>query len=169
MIPAPAFFREMFEYVRWGDQQSLMAARSVPDELYYKDFGLSHGSIHKMLVHMMAAQWTWLSRWRGQSPPKLETAEDYPTRILLEQRWPLVHAAMMDFVAHQSPSALARTVNYRNTRGETFTLPLANLLLHVIDHATYHRGQLNSLIKKAGGTPVYVSFQLWSLNKDKHW
>jgi uncharacterized damage-inducible protein DinB len=159
----------MFEYVRWGDHESLMAARTVADPDYYKDQGISHGSVHKLLVHMMAAQWIWLCRFRNSSPNRLETAEDYPTRIALEQRWPLVHAAMLDFVAHQSPSALARNVTYKNTRGEQFTLPLASLMLHVIDHAAYHRGQLASMIKRGNGKPITISYQLYSMQKDKHW
>ena len=59
--------RDMFEFVRWADGQMLTAARAVPEEGYYKDQGISIGSIHKLLVHCMAAQWVWLSRWRGES------------------------------------------------------------------------------------------------------
>jgi uncharacterized damage-inducible protein DinB len=169
MIPAPAHFRELFEYVRWGDQQSLIAARSCADAEYYKEQGISHGSVHKLLVHMMAAQMLWLERFRGTSPTKIESAEQYPKRLDLEQRWPLVHAAMLDFVAHLTPPAIARSITYRNTRGEPFTLPLASLITHVIDHAAYHRGQLASMIKRAGGKPIPISYQLWANAKSKHW
>ena len=169
MIPAPAYFRDMFEYVRWGDHQCLLAARTVADVEYYRDQQISHGSIHKLLVHMLAAQSLWLERFRGASPTKAEGLDELPARMDVEQRWPLVHAAMLDWVAHQSPSSLARNVTYRNTRGEQFSLPLASLMMHVIDHATYHRGQLSTMIKRAGGKPQYVSFQLYALQKDKHW
>ena len=116
--------RDMFEFVRWADGQMLTAARAVPEEGYYKDQGISIGSIHKLLVHCMAAQWVWLSRWRGESPGRLENHEDYPTRDVLEQRWPLVHSAILDFLGLQSPRSLAREVQYKNTRGETFSIPL---------------------------------------------
>ena len=71
---------------------------------------ISIGSIHKLLVHCMAAQWIWLCRFRGESPTRLENHDDYPTRDALEQRWPLVHAAMVDFLGLQSPKALHREV-----------------------------------------------------------
>lgn len=157
--------QSMFDYVRWADQQMLAAGRSVPDEGYYKDQQISHGSVHKLLVHAMAAEWIWLSRWRGESPTRLENHEDYPTRDALMQRWPLVHSAITDFLGTQSPKSLAREVQYRNTRGELFSLPLADLMLHVIDHATYHRGQLNTLIKRAGGQPSNISYQVYMLQK----
>ena len=81
------------------------------------------------------------------------------------QRWPLVHSAITDFLGTQSPKSLARETQYRNTRGELFSLPLADLMLHVIDHETYHRGQLNTMIKRAGGQPGNVSYQLYSMQK----
>ena len=157
--------RDMFEFVRWADGQMLTAARAVPEEGYYKDQGISIGSIHKLLVHCMAAQWVWLSRWRGESPSRLENHEDYPTRDVLEQRWPLVHSAILDFLGLQSPRSLAREVQYKNTRGETFSIPLGELMLHVIDHASYHRGQLNTMIKHAGGKPANVMYQNYVVQK----
>lgn len=169
MIPAPAFFRELFEYVRWGDHECLLAARSVSDQEYFREQPISHGSLHKQLVHMMVAEWLWLSRWRGSTNAKAETVEDYPTRMAVEQRWPLVHAALLDFVAHQTPSSLARNVTYRTSRGDLVTLPLASLMIHVIDHAAYHRGQLNTMIRRAGGQPRSISFHAYSLQKEKHW
>src|SRR5439155_660132 len=85
--------QSMFDYVRWADQQMLAASRTVNDEGYYKEQQISIGSIHKLLVHCMAAQWIWLSRWRGESPTRLENHDDYPTRDALMQRWPLVHSS----------------------------------------------------------------------------
>ena len=155
----------MFEFVRWGDNLIMRAARSVPDEGYYREQGISAGSIHKLLVHVMAAQWLWLSRWRGDSPTRIETHEDYPTRDALEQRWPLVHSAVLDFLSMQSPKSLARVLEYRNNKGEVCALPLGDTVLQVIDHSIYHRGQLNTMIKRAGGTPAPAGYVLYCFQK----
>jgi uncharacterized damage-inducible protein DinB len=159
--------QQMFEYVRWADNQMLAAARSVPDEGYYKEQGISIGSIHKLLVHCMAVEWLWLSRWRNETPARVENQDDYPNRDSVLQRWPLVHSAITDFLGTQTPKSLARDVQYRNLKGELFSLPLADLMLHLIDHATYHRGQLNTMIKKAGGQTANVSYQVYSMQKRK--
>jgi uncharacterized damage-inducible protein DinB len=158
----------MLDFMRWGDSQMILAARSVNDEGYYREQGMSLGSIHKLMVHAMAAQWIWLCRWRGETPDRIETSDDYPTRQALEQHWPLVHAAMFDFFGLQSSRGLEKIVEYRNTRGEVFAVPLYELILHVVDHATYHRGQLNSMIKRAGGTPVTVGYQQYVIQKARH-
>jgi uncharacterized damage-inducible protein DinB len=165
MTATKEHLQAMFEYVRWADQQMLAASRTVPDDGYFKEQHISIGSIHKLLVHCMAAQWIWLSRWRGESPTRLENHEDYPTRDALMQRWPLVHSAMTDFLGVQSPKSLSRDVQYRSTRGELFSLPLGDLMLHVIDHETYHRGQVNTMIKHAGGQPSNLSFLSYSMQK----
>jgi uncharacterized damage-inducible protein DinB len=161
MTATKEHLQHMFEYMRWADAQMQAAARTVNDEGYYKEQGISIGSIHKLLVHCMAVQWLWLSRWRGESPTRLENHEDWPTRDALSARWPLVHSAITDFLGTTSPKQLAREVQYRNTRGELSAVPLGDLMLHMIDHATYHRGQLNTMIKRAGGTPANISFHAW--------
>ena len=56
-------------------------------------------------------------------------------------------------------------MEYRSTRGELFSLPLAELMLHVIDHETYHRGQINTMIKRAGGQPANISYLSYSMHK----
>ena len=168
MTATKEHLRDLLEYVRWGDHLLLVAARSVADARYYEEQGISFGSLHKQLVHMMAAQWIWLQRYRGESPNRLENHDDYPKRMDLEQRWPLVHAALFDFLDSRSPKGLARPIEYRNTRGEVYSLALGDMFTHMLDHATYHRGQVNSMIKKAGGTPTAVSYQLFALHKLKH-
>jgi len=165
MTATKEHLQNMFEYVRWGDGLMMKAARTTPEEGYYREQGISLGSIHKLMVHAMTVQWLWLSRWRGESPTRIESHDDYPTRDAVEQRWPLVHSALLDFLAGQSPRTLARAVEYRNTKGEVFSIPLGELMLHVIDHSTYHRGQINSMIKRAGGTPAAISYHLFSLQK----
>jgi uncharacterized damage-inducible protein DinB len=165
MTATKEHLQHMLDYVRWADGQMLSAARTAPDEGYYKEQGISIGSLHKLLVHCMAAQWLWLSRWRGENPTRLESHEDYPTRDSVAQHWPLVHSAMSDYLGAQSSKSLAREIQYHNTRGELFSLPFCDQMLHVIDHAAYHRGQVNTLIKRAGGQPGNFSYSSYCMQK----
>jgi uncharacterized damage-inducible protein DinB len=163
--PSKEFFHEMFDYMGWADRLMIEAARTVADDAYYKDQGISFGSVHKLMVHCMAAQWIWLSRWRGENPTRLESHEQYPTRDSLEQRWPLVHSALVDFLGLQSTNSLSRVIDYKNTKGEHLSLPLGDLMLYVVDHATYHRGQIASMIKRAGGQPAAISYHRFALER----
>ena len=153
----------MMDFMFWGDRRVLTAASAISEREYYADRGFSAGSLHKLLVHAMAAQWVWLSRWKHLEVQRLEDASDYPTRESLVRRWPRVHQDFSEVLAAQTDVTLASAITYRNTRGEAFTLPLGELVLHCLDHGTYHRGQVNSLIKLAGGTPVTLNYFQFSL------
>ena len=72
---------------------------------------------------------------------------------------------MLDFLGMQSPKSLSRIVQYKNTRGEIYNVPLGDLMLHVVDHGSYHRGQINTMIKHASGTPAAVAFHTYALHK----
>jgi uncharacterized damage-inducible protein DinB len=153
----------MMEFMFWGDRRVLTAACAITEPEYYAERGFSAGSLHKLLVHTMAAQWAWLSRWRQLEVLRLEDATDYPTRENLVRRWPQIHHDFSEYLTAQTETTLAAELTYRNTRGEQFTLPLGELVLHCLDHGTYHRGQVNSLIKLAGGTPVALNYFQFSL------
>lgn len=152
--PTKSVLHALFEYMKWADDLMLRAADAVPDDAYYLPRGVSHGSIHALLVHGMAAQIVWLKRWRGEGDARIETVADHPTRADLQTRWPAVHTILSQFLDSQSDESLARPVTARNTYGEPFSLPLGATMLHVVDHATYHRGQLNSMLKQAGAKPA---------------
>lgn len=151
--------RMLFDYLRWGDVQMLDATESLSEAEYYRERGISMGSIHKVLVHSMAAQWLWLSRWKGTSPQRIEDHTDYPTREVLVNRWPVVHLALSQFLDEQTAQSMAHPLTYSMTTGQAVTGVLGEFMFHLVDHGTYHRGQLNSMIKQAGGTPVNVGFR----------
>jgi uncharacterized damage-inducible protein DinB len=152
--PTVELIRGLFAYMTWADELMVRAAAAVGDEAYYLNRGVSHGSIHALLVHGMAAQDVWLRRWQGEGEARIEGAGQYPTRAALVDRWPLVHRSLFEFLGRQTGDSLDRRVVARNTYGEQFSLPLGATMLHVVDHATYHRGQINTMLKQAGGAPA---------------
>ena len=71
-------------------------------------------------------------------------------------RWAAVHERLLRFAAEQTPETLKEVIRSQNKKAVPFTLPRGVCMLHVSDHATYHRGQINSMIKHAGGVPSHV-------------
>jgi len=149
----------LISFMIWGDLAILDAAGALPPEKYFQEQGISAGSIHKLLSHCMGAQWIWLERWLGRSPAA-RPDEQYPTIDSIRQRWPRLHADLIDFVSQETPDSLVRQIAYTDLRGQPASMPLNHQILHVVDHATYHRGQLNSMIRRAGGTPANTMY--WS-------
>lgn len=158
-----AFFPDTLAFMIDQDKAVLAAALQVAEAEYYQDRGISWGSLHALLVHAMGAQWTWLNRFIGNPPEKMFTVEDCPTREELAERWPEVHSAYRGFMQRQTLTTLNAPLTYRTFKGDPVTLQLGQLLHHVIDHGTYHRGQINTLLKMCGGTPTAPSFYPWRL------
>lgn len=158
MTPSKDHLCRMFEYVRWCDHRHLDACRSVPAENYLHDYGFSFRTVHDTLVHMLAAQVVWLRRWEGESPQRMLNRTDLPDLESVRMQWGGVHAQFGDFLHRQSQQTLAQKLEWTTADGRFITLPLGHLVVHCLDHATFHRGQLNSLITLAGGKPPRVMY-----------
>jgi uncharacterized damage-inducible protein DinB len=148
---------ELYRYVRWADQLMLDAAATMPTEGYYREQHISAGSVHKLLLHAMGGQKIWLSRWRGNSDVDFLPDEQFLTLDAIRAHWPTVHAELFAFLEDQTDESLGREIRYRRM-GHDYRGVLWHLITHVADHGTYHRGQINSMIKLGGGRPTDPSF-----------
>lgn len=146
--------RFLWRYMVHADAQIMAAAETVSDEAYAREQHISFGSIEKLLNHAMLAQRTWLQRLNGLDVMYVD--EPPPSRKELPGRWAALHQELLAFADAQSQESLRTLVRSRNRAGKRFEAVAWVVMLHVADHATYHRGQLNSMIKLAGGTPTPV-------------
>jgi uncharacterized damage-inducible protein DinB len=103
---------------------------------------------------MVGAEWVWLTRWQGGSPTSVPSDWDVSTLGAVRDRWRRVERELSAFVDGLDASALERPLTYKTFAGETFTQPLSQMLRHVVNHSTYHRGQVTTLLRQLGGTPV---------------
>ena len=156
--------RHLFDYLIWADRLSFDAGRRIAEAEYYKDRGISFGSIHNLFVHQMVAQHTWLRKWQGQVlTGRLDNQTEHPTRELLAERWPIVHATLLDLLARQTNESLNTPTTILRNNGEPITVALGAMILNVVDHGTYHRGQMNTMFKQAGVEPVYTPYFRFAL------
>ncbi|HEY8749752.1 MAG TPA: DinB family protein [Tepidisphaeraceae bacterium] len=152
----------LWRYMVHADDQMLAAAQSVGDEGYFREQNISLGSVHKLLVHCMDAQRIWLSRLNDlENPPILDA--NAVARESLKALWAEQHEQMLAFARDQTADSLKTVMRFRTRKGDPFEMTRGAVMLHVSDHATYHRGQLNSMIKLAGGRPSDVMLYSWSL------
>ena len=107
--------------------------------------GHSWGDIHAMLVHMMSSEWVWLQRWHGTPPKSHLNKNDSPTLASVKERWDKVEVEMMAYIESQTEESLQAEITYSNFSGETFRVPLYQMLMHVANHETHHRGELAAM------------------------
>lgn len=149
----PAEILDLFSYDRWATGRQFEVVEELTEDQYARDMGSSLGGIRGTLVHIYAAQLIWFTRWRGESPAALVTEADVPRLGELRDRWSMLRVRIDEFAAGLTPAALDRPFAYANTKGVSFNDPLGHQILHLINHSTYHRGQVTTLLRQIGVAP----------------
>lgn len=149
MIPL-ATLRELFEYNYWARDRQLEACATLSQEEFQRSLGNSFSSVRDTLAHLVGAEWVWLERWRGRSPQALPAAEEFAALAAIAALWLTVEQGMREYLAGLNEEELARPLTYVNFSRQTWTYPLWRALLHLMNHQTYHRGQVTMMLRQLG-------------------
>ena len=149
MIPLTVF-RELFDYNYWARDRQLKACAAVSEEQFLRPMGNSFPSLRDTLAHLVSVEWLWLERWSGRSPRALPAATEFPNLAAIETRWKTVERGQRHYLGSLSDQAVALPVTYTNLKGESWTYPLWRMLYHLLNHQSYHRGQVTTLLRQLG-------------------
>jgi uncharacterized damage-inducible protein DinB len=144
----------LYEFNYWAKARMLGAVDSLSGELLHKDLKTSFGTLHGTLVHICAAEDVWLQRLSGTVSPKFLTAADLPDYSAVKAKWQEVERGMLAYVHSLTEAQLQQTFTFLNVKGEPVANVLWQALQHLVNHGTYHRGQITSMIRQLGGTPA---------------
>ena len=145
--------RTLLDYHYWARDRMLTALAPLPHEQLVRDLGSSFRSIHDTLVHVYGAEWVWHSRWNGVSPTSLPHPGDFAGLAEVVQAWTALEAGVRAFVDAAGDDGLARVCEYRNLAGVPGRSTLAQMAQHVVNHASYHRGQVTTMLRQMGAAP----------------
>jgi uncharacterized damage-inducible protein DinB len=148
----------LFAYGRWANSQTLASVAALDEEQFLQPIGGSFGSVQATLAHLYGADWVWLERWHGRSPRALPAPEELARFAVLGEKWEKVQDGQREFVESQAAGRMATPLTYVNFKGDTLTYPLGETLLHAVNHGTYHRGQVATLLRQLGKTPVSTDY-----------
>jgi len=158
---------QFFEYNRWANERVLAAASRLTAEQFTKDLSNSFPSIRDTLVHMVWAEWIWLMRWRGESPKIIFDPADFPTIARLKEKWREIEIGQVDFIDTLAEESLAIVIAYFNTKGEEWKYPLGHMMQHVVNHASYHRGQITTMLRQLGAEAMSTDYLLFFDEKNE--
>ncbi|MCX6629455.1 MAG: DinB family protein [Candidatus Solibacter sp.] len=153
-----ATLNEMFDHNYWARDRQLQACARLTEEQFLRPLGNSFPSLRDTLTHLLAVEWIWLERWRGRAPRVLLSPEEFPTLSALSQRWRTVEHEMREHVAGLSEEAIEWPMTCVSTRGQPWTYTLWRMILHLLNHQSYHRGQVTALLRQLGEQPPKVDF-----------
>jgi uncharacterized damage-inducible protein DinB len=143
----------LVDYNYWGRDRVLSAVSTLDAEMLTRDMGNSFRSIRDTLTHVYSAEWIWYSRWQGESPSSGIPLDRFPDITALTAAWQDLEGQIRAYIAAQDDAGLARTMSYRLLNGTPGTSVLWQMIQHVVNHGTYHRGQITTMLRQLGIAP----------------
>lgn len=145
-------FEQLAAYNKWANARLYEAALTLDDAAYRRDVGAFFKSLDGTLNHLLAADRIWMKRLTGEGEPP-----DRLDAIIHEDRGALALARadeddrIIEFVASLDEAALAGTLKYATTSRKPFAQGRADVLSHVFNHQTHHRGQAHTILSICTG------------------
>ena len=141
--------QQLATYNLWANRLVYDTLKRLPEELLTREFKSSFSSIHKTLLHMWDAESIWWQRIRLNERPAFPSERFEGTTLdvgaaLLQQ-----NEVFKKWVDQASVLALEHEFIYQNLRKETFKQPVSEVLIHIFNHNTYHRGQIITMLRQA--------------------
>lgn len=132
--------KKLFDYDDWANREEVRHLRSLSQ---------TPPQAIRILAHIVGTEWLWLGRLRRDQPavvwPDLALDEIERQIDRLHGEWPREFGR-------------ADVVDYVNSKGETWSSRADDILMHVIIHGAYHRGQIATIVRQSGETPAYTDY-----------
>ena len=151
---SPEEIRLLYEYNAWANRRSLSAAAALTPEQFTKPMCSSFSSVRDTLAHIFGAEWLWLERFQGRSPSSLPDTTQYSDVASLGERWGEFEPRLLSFVRGLTQSDLDRVMEYKTLKFGVYSNPLWQSMQHLVNHGTYHRGQVTTLLRQHGAPAI---------------
>jgi uncharacterized damage-inducible protein DinB len=138
-------FRQLADYNHWANLRIYCAALEMSEEQYRRPTAVFFGSLHGTLNHLLLTDRIWLKRLTGagQHPDRLDAILYDDRRELLRARL-AEDARLKDVVGGYAETDLTEVLSYQTTSGKPYSQMLRDILLHLFNHQTHHRGQAHA-------------------------
>ena len=147
------YLNHLLGFHYWARDRVFAAVGALDPEQYARPMGNSFASIRDTLNHVYLAEWIWYARWNGDSPTGFPT-DEIPDVSALQTRWSDLERKLRAYLGNAGESGINRVINYRLMSGKAGASPLWQMVAHVVNHATYHRGQVTTMLRQLGAAPA---------------
>ncbi|RAW03288.1 DinB family protein [Pseudochryseolinea flava] len=140
------YFLKLYRYNAWSNKR-------VMDTLVRQD--VRDEKIMSIMGHIVAAQYLWLHRIKGLPAAKVKLWGDYKLEQLVQMADD-VGKLWLEFV--ESTDNFNRELTYRNYTNDPYTNNVENIMIHLVNHSSYHRAQVALLLRQKGFEPINTDF-----------
>ena len=149
-----ADLRALLAYHYWARDRLLDAVGQLDVATFTAARNSSFSSIRDTLAHTCLAESVWYSRWRGHPPSAFPALDQFADVASLTTAWHGIEQQVRAFLEPMSDADVTRVVSYRLFSGAEGASPLWQMVQHVVNHASYHRGQVTTMLRQAGAKPA---------------
>lgn len=145
------YFSESTEYMIWVNRSIWKWLAQLDEEQWTRTIPSSFSSIGQTTLHLVSAEKIWLDFWQNVHSPTFLSQEFNGTKQELLAIWMKTSSNLREFMAKYPEENYAKPIVFK-VRGEDWQLEYWQTFTHFINHATYHRGQLVTLLRQVGFT-----------------
>jgi uncharacterized damage-inducible protein DinB len=143
----------LLDYHYWARDRVLDAAERLTPEQLTRDLGNSFPSVRDTLVHLFFADWIWCARWEGESPRTMLDPTTFPDVATIRATWNEHEQKVRGILTTLGENGVNRVFEYRMMSGQPGASPFWQMLQHVVNHGSYHRGQVTTMLRQLGAAP----------------
>ncbi|CAN5229010.1 hypothetical protein BH09BAC4_BH09BAC4_11730 [soil metagenome] len=147
------YFLALADYNLWVSRIAISWLNQLTDDQWNQVITSSFDSVKQTALHLVSAEKIWLDYWQQVPNPAFLTTQFEGTKEDLIQIWLQTSAALKQFIEGYPPEAYQQSVFF-SWRGVNWQMAFWQTFAHFINHATYHRGQLVTLLRQVGFTKL---------------
>jgi len=149
-----ADLKNLLEYHYWARDRLLDALEPLTPEQFTRELGSSFTSIRDTVAHLHSAEWAWHRRWIGSSPSAPLPNDRFASVADVRRAWMETEGDVRRFVDELGEQGAAKVIDYTLLTGAAGSSPFWRMLQHVVNHASYHRGQITTMLRQMGAQPA---------------
>jgi uncharacterized damage-inducible protein DinB len=159
--------RSHYDYNEWANARLVGVMAGLDERQLTAPLVSSYPTVLATFGHIVAAEWIWLSRLQGTSPTAFPEWLTDASFSLLRAKLEEVEADRRGLLLEFAQERLNQDLNYHLLSGEAHATRTLDVLLHVVNHSTYHRGQLTTMLRQVGATPVSTDLILFKREQSR--
>ena len=156
----------LVDYNYWARDRVLDAVAMITPEQFIYPMGNSFSSVRDTIAHICAAERIWIKRLKGESAPGLQKPDRIPDLDAARREWVDLEVEMREQLGRLGVEAVKRRIEYQDLRGNDQSDVVWQMLQHVVNHGTYHRGQITTMLRQMDVTPP-ASMDLISFYRER--
>jgi uncharacterized damage-inducible protein DinB len=147
----------------WAQEQILKFVCELTPEQQHQEVVSSFSGLYKTLLHVWVAENAWFKRLGGESPLPISYDPFSGSTKDLSQALEALDQQLVTWIGNQNAAALGEILNYVNFKGEKQERAIYRVVMHAINHATYHRGQVVTILRQLGVENIPATdFNIWA-------